>query len=142
MPVIPTATPNRPRIVREESPASNDNTKKAPDIKNDGQLHPIRQIKTPPKKPPVSKDGVQIIQKKDEVILNLRGIDSSTDKVNSISADTIKNKQPQDTKDSNLVKEPNTAAPKKRRRRRKRKPNQPNTASESSSSKEQKTSSD
>jgi len=23
MPVIPTATPNRPRIVREESPASN-----------------------------------------------------------------------------------------------------------------------
>jgi len=161
MPVIPTATPNRPRIVREESPASNNNTKKAPDIKNDGQLHPIRQIKTPPKKPPVSKDGVQIIQKKDEVILNLRGIDSSTAKANSTSADTknsvespntsnsnksqettIKNRQPQDTKDSNLVKEPDTAAPKKRRRRRKRKPNQPNTASESSSSKEQKTSSD
>ena len=161
MPVIPTATPNRPRIVREESPASNNNTKKAPDIKNDGQLHPIRQIKTPPKKPPVSKDGVQIIQKKDEVILNLRGIDSSTAKANYTSADTknsvesqntsnsnksqettIKNKQPQDTKDSNLVKEPNTAAPKKRRRRRKRKPNQPNTTAESSSSKEQKTSSD
>ena len=163
MPVIPTATPNKPRIVREESPASN-NTKKAPDIKNDGQLHPIRQIKTPPKKPPVSKDGVQIIQKKDEVILNLRGIDSSTAKANSTSSTsantkksvesqnasnsnksqetTIKNKQPQDTKDSNLVKEPNTAAPKKRRRRRKRKPNQPNTTAESSSSKEQKTSSD
>ena len=161
MPVIPTATPNRPRIVREESPASNNNTKKAPDIKNDGQLHPIRQIKTPPKKPPVSKDGVQIIQKKDEVILNLRGVDSNIAKANSTSADTknsvesqntsnsnksqettIKNRQPQDTKDSNLVKEPNTAAPKKRRRRRKRKLNQPNTASESSSSKEQKTSSD
>ncbi|TWP20092.1 DUF87 domain-containing protein [TM7 phylum sp. oral taxon 348] len=160
MPVIPTATPNKPRIVREESPASN-NTKKAPDIKNDGQLHPIHQIKTPPKKPPVNKDGVQIIQKKDEVILNLRGVDSSIAKANSTSADTknsvesqnisnsnksqettIKNKQPQDTKDSNLVKEPNTAAPKKRRRRRKRKPNQPNTTAESSSSKEQKTSSD
>ena len=161
MPVIPTATPNRPRIVREESPASNNNTKKAPDIKNDGQLHPIRQIKTPPKKPPVSKDGVQIIQKKDEVILNLRGVDSNIAKANSTSADTknsvesqntsnsnksqemtIKNKKPQDTKDSNLVKEPNTAASKKRRRRRKRKPNQPNTTAESSSSKEQKTSSD
>ena len=106
--------------------------KKTPDIKNDGQLHPIRQIKTPPKKPPVSKDGVQIIQKKDEVILNLRGVDSSTARANSTSANTknsvesqnisnsnksqettIKNKQPQDTKDSNLVKEPNTAAPKK-----------------------------
>jgi hypothetical protein len=62
--------------------------------------------------------------------------------LNKSQETTIKNKQPQDTKDSNLVKEPNTAAPKKRRRRRKRKPNQQNTTSESSSSKEQKTSSD
>ncbi len=109
-----------------------------PGIKPSEQIQPIRRVDTQPAKPAPDNDGVQVIQRNGEVVVNLRGNKkvAKAATVNSPEKSTSpekpstqqnstqlsKKSQPKPSNSQSNTNPEDPSAPKKRRRRRRRKP--------------------